>query len=144
MEQLGADVDVDRASGAVRTLIRIDPPHLQHHRLDRGEPAGDPLVSAGGQEAGRRHGHVQGLVRSVVVVLVAPRIELLLGVGLAGVHPARQELLAQRVMPPLDLARRRRGPGLGQQVVDMPFSRQIRSNSTSPLPFPNRPVNTFR
>ena len=25
----------------------------------------------------------------------------------------------------------------------MPFSRQIRSNSTSTLPFPNRPVNAF-
>ena len=61
----------------------------------------------------------------------APRIDRGLGARrswrTAGVI---QQLGLQGLMPPLDLPRRGRRPRLGQRCL-MPFSRQIRSNSTS-------------
>jgi len=53
-----------------------------------------------------------------------------------------QQLILQRLVQPLDLPRGGRGPGLVRRAV-MPFSRQIRSNSTSAgRGLMNRPVNT--
>ena len=54
------------------------------------------------------------LVRPLVVVVPHPAIELRLGVVDRGEHLAVEELAAQRLVPPLDLARRGRRPRRGR------------------------------
>jgi hypothetical protein len=82
-------------------------------------------------------------VGPVGVVVLPPGIQGGLQGG-DGPEPAAvvQQLDLQRLVQPLELACGRRGGGLGEPLV-MPFSRQIRSNSTSAgRGLMNRPVNT--
>jgi hypothetical protein len=78
----------------------------------------------------------------VLVIGDHPRVELCLRVGNVVEDFAGQEPFTHRAMPPLNLARRRRRTWRPEDVFD-PVPVQIRSNSTSPVPGPNRPVNTL-
>lgn len=57
-------------------------------------------------------------------------------------HPPVQELPTQGSVPPLDLPGRGRRTKLGQDVIDTVLAPYL-VNSTSPVPGPNRFVNTF-
>jgi hypothetical protein len=82
-------------------------------------------------------------VRPVGVVVLAPGIERGLQV-LDGAERAVvvEQFVLQRLVQPFNLPGRGRRRGLSEPLV-MPFSRQIRSNSTSAgRGLMNRPVNT--
>ena len=99
-------------------------------------------LGSGRSEQAGRGGHVQRLVRPVVVVGVHPRVDRRLRRGQVGEGPAViKQLAAQGLIPTFDLPGGRGRARLGQPGV-MPFSRQIRSNSTSAgRGLVNRPVN---
>ncbi len=84
-----------------------------------------------------------GLMRPLVLYSMHPLVELGLRRSQVCEHPVGAELGPHAPMEPLDLPRRGRRPRLGQPVRRSPFSRQIRSNSTSTGGWLNRPVNTL-
>jgi hypothetical protein len=100
-------VDLARGRRRDRRLLGhdVDGPGL--HRLGSGEA--EPLPGP--------H-HADALVRSVVVVVLHPRVELLLRLLDRVEGPAVEELAAQRAVEALHLARRRGRPGCGEQVAD--------------------------
>lgn len=76
-------------------------------------------------------GHVQGLVRALVVVGVHPAVDCFLGCGQRLERDdVIEEFLAQGAVKAFDLARSGGRARLGGRGV-MPFSRQMRSKSTS-------------
>ena len=112
----------DHASDDWWSVGRVGCCALERYRRWRSRAEPEPLP---------RGNLADALVRTVVVVAVNPVVELRPSISEVVEHLAGQELLAQRPMPPLDLADRRRRPRCRLAVLDA-FSRQIRSNSTSP------------
>ena len=108
--------EADRALGA--RPAASSPAHRRRASARRAASAGSLAVASASWNRSIGGDPPDRLVRPLVVVVPHPRVELRLGVGDRGEHLAVEELAAQRLVPPLDLAGRGRRPRRGQQVLD--------------------------
>ena len=121
----------DPTVAAIAGIAPADPASA----VDR--PSMDPPARRGRAGTAPRGDHPDALVRPVVVVVLDPHVQFGLGVLDRVEHPPGEELAAQRLVEPLDLARRRRRPRRGQQVLDAVLPADpIEQHLTGPGPEP--------
>lgn len=157
-QQFAVDVDITAGAGVMAADANLLPGHA-HHAVGA-HPAADPVCAAAVSLAASRHadqrhrglgcdeslgrgGHVQGLVWPRGVVIVHPLVKSLLGrLQVLEWGCVTEELSAQTAVESLNFARRRRRPGLGQQMLD-PILATDRIEKHLDGGGQNRPVNTL-